>query len=161
MRALAEVRASPPPSMPSADVAWCADYTLGALQAEAGAMVAEEALTLLEALGGAMAAAHAQSGQLCPSTDAPVPPKLDQVLRAPFQPKPADWQGATWRCLRFRWLKPMRFQVELRTEGAVFTFVARGSLSGDAKVDEYRLAGSLENGAVTLGDVSGRFVSAK
>jgi len=161
VRALDAVRASPPPGMPSADFAWCAEYTLSALQAELGAVVAEEALTLLEALGGAMAAAQAQTGQLCPSSDAPVPPKLDQVLRSPYQPRPEDWQGPAWRCLRFRWLKAMRFQVELRTEGAAFTFVARGSLSGDGRVDEYRLEGNLENGTVKLGEVAGRFLSAR
>jgi hypothetical protein len=159
VRALDAVRASPPPGVPASDVGWCAEYTLAGLQAELGAVVAEEALTLLQALGGAMAAAHAQTAQLCPSSSEPVPPKLDQVLTRPYQPKAEDWQAPAWRCLRFRWLKPMRFQVELRTEASSFVLLARGSLAGDRRVDEYRLHGSLEGSTVTLGEVTGRFLS--
>jgi hypothetical protein len=80
------------------------------------------------------------------------------VLGRPYQPKPEDWDGAGWRCLRFRWLVPMRFQVEVRSTPESFTLLARGSPAEDGQIDEYRLDGKLGGAGIELGEVQGRYL---
>lgn len=149
-----------PPKMAAADLEWCASYTGKGLRAQLGAMRAEEAQSTLQAMGGAMAAAFGRDGKLCPPTVEPVPPKLEQLSSGTYQPKAEDWDAPSWRCLRFRWLRPLRFQYELRSSKDAFTLVARGSLTDDGTVDEVQLAGAVRDGAIELGRVTGRFLGA-
>lgn len=158
LRAVEAVQEAPP-RMPKQDVAWCAAYTIKSLQAELGRAVARQAETTLQAMAGAMVVAHDKTGKLCPSTTEPVPPRLEQVAKGPFQPDPQAWEAPTWRCLHFRWLRPLRFQYELQVEADRFEFIARGSPAADGRVDEYRLAGRARDGKLELGSVTGRFLA--
>jgi hypothetical protein len=105
-----------------------------------------------------MVAAHGRTGKLCPSSERPVPENVREVVGSPYQPKPADWDGAGWRCLRFRWLVPMRFQIDVRSTSQSFSLRARGSPAEDGQIDEYRLDGTLGPEGIELGEVQGRYL---
>lgn len=159
LRAVEAVQQDPPKSLPAKDVAWCATYTVKSLKAELGRTVAQQAEATLQAMAGAMAAAHGRTGKLCPSTSAPVPPDLGSVTKGPFQPTPEAWEDPAWRCLKFRWLRPMRFQYELVSTADRFEFIARGSPAADGRIEAYRLAGRLRDGRIELGRATGRFLT--
>ncbi|MBW2529074.1 MAG: hypothetical protein JRI23_33160 [Deltaproteobacteria bacterium] len=159
LRAVEAVKKKPPPKMAAEDAAWCAAYTIKSLRAELGAQVARQAETTLQAMAGAMVAAYQRDGKLCPSTAEPVPPDVKTVTSGPYQPDVTAWDAPTWRCLRFRWLQPLRFQFELQTKGDAFEFIARGSPAADGRVDTYRLAGAVRGGEIEVGRATGRFLA--
>jgi len=110
-------------------------------------------------MAGAMVVAHERTGKLCPSTQKPVPPDLELVTKGPFEPDVTAWDDPAWRCLRFRWLRPLRFQYELKSQGDRFELIARGSPAADGRIDEYRLAGKIVDGKLELGAATGRFLT--
>ena len=158
LRAVEAVRSSPP-RMPAEDVAWCSAYTIKSLKAQLGATVARQAEATLQAMAGAMVVAHERTGKLCPSTAKPVPAELKLVTHGPFEPDVKAWDDPAWRCLRFRWLRPLRFQYELKSQADRFELIARGSPAADGRIDEYRLAGKIVDGKLELGAATGRFLT--
>jgi hypothetical protein len=148
-----------PPELPAGDLDWCAEYTTQAMRNRLGAMNAEEAEMMLQALGGAMAAAFERDGKLCPPSENPVPAELKQVSSAPYTPTVEDWNAPTWRCLRFRWLRPLRFQLALRVTESRFEFSARGAPAEDGKTETYQLKGMVREGKIELGAVTGRYLT--
>lgn len=118
--------------------------------------VETEARALLKAFATGMTAAFEDTGALCPSTKAPVPPDLKQVADGPFHPKAEDWSDPAWKCLYATFDSPnQRFQYELETDLAAGTFVliARGYPAADGTLVTFRLAGKVVSGAIQLGEL--------
>jgi hypothetical protein len=137
--------ASPPPRT--------SDTCLALLEREARAYVINtmgvEPTVVLQGLARAMRAALAEKGQLCPSTTAPLPPKIPAFYTNLTS---ADWQDPTWKCLNYVGVisnTSVQLEVVTRADGA--TFIARGiPFPDEGKVVEWRLDARVEGGTLVF-----------
>lgn len=143
-----------PPKMPIANLPECVALFERALRGYLQAAVEVEATTVTRRMALGMASAFAESGTLCPSTERPVPARLENVLSGPYRSTSADWQTPTWKCLQIDLTdQTQRFQYEVRTDAAAksFEIVARGSPGQDDRVVELVQRGTIKDGNLELG----------
>lgn len=145
LEALTDVLKKPPASLKQADLARCTELLDRGIRAYLIAAKTVEAKVMLKQIGLRMAAAYADTGKLCPSTQ-PVPADKMLVTKGPYTSTEADWSNPTWQCMNFNVTgQPQRFQYEVNTDQAQKTFViiARGTPGDDGRWMELRLYGKV------------------
>jgi len=164
---VASMAHSEPTGLTAEQIGWCKGYMIRQVQERMASMRAIGVKHQMLSIGRAMKSAFERDGKLCPSSKKPLPAELSALSKGSYTPSKADLSTPTWKCLdtpfggrSLLFMGGVRFQYEIRTNRAdqSFNVVGRGSLLRDGKIDEYTLAGKVDEKSVKLGEVKGRFV---
>jgi hypothetical protein len=86
----------------------------------------------------------------CPNTK-PLPPSVPKGVKVKID----DWSQPGWTCLKFSLYEPMRYQLDVKSNGgtgtgATYTATAVGDLDGDGVTSKFELKGA----GTTTGDAT-------
>ncbi len=145
------------PKLDPALRARCAELLIRGLQLYQQRVVEVEAKANLKSLATGMMSAFAENSSLCPSSDQPVPAKLDQLAGGPYHSTAADWAGAAWKCVGADFLigEPQRFQYALHSDpksGKVEITALGRSIEG-GRIVKFILRGTVEGGTLKFAEV--------